>query len=1052
LQSVETTQRFERNLLALQQVFEEVTPQIRAFSREVENYGLSQSQAAQASVFLGSVLKQYGFSTQKSADETERLVALAQDLATTFGYDVQEALLAITALFRGEFDPIEKFGVAMKQSEINARMAADGLGNLEGEAFNLASAQTRLTMLFERANDSVGAYGRATNTLYAAQQQLAAVTQNMQVAFGSNLQEPIAAVINQFTAFAKEFGPDVVDIGNELGNAIDDLAPLFGELSKTFFLLLAPLESVVRLLGLVGRVVTAVLTPAFALLNYGLDRFNTLLNFLVIQTDMFDASLRKVGVSGDGFIDFLNEVLHLDRTVEFFNSLPNTIDDTSKAMQKFVDFTRNNKYTEASRDAGMLAGAIRNTSNEAEEAIAPLTYFETALRKLGVFSRDAESELSGLALIFDEIDTAARKSEASGALEDIGFSAGQIEQIVTRPDWELIFGQISSLAKAAAIDVARATTLGIVNAALAQKALDELMKGLFTDKGTGGAAATNYVKEFYTKLDEEVSKQNARRRLMAMGASEGLVESIVGAQGWEKVFDRILRGGDRALTSLQRRFNRTAVGAQELQDAIDANAKALEELREENKKAEQESADFYAGLKAKAQDYIDSIEKISSINILPNVQQEVGRFESALVGSFNSIRSTLETGLANQNIYRHAYNELLDYANREQAVLQNLARQRDDIANRLNLATALISEYRSVFTSALGLSRLLDNMQSNVTERTVEQVTTGIVSLEGGLRLLNVSIKKTFVETITDSQSQTGQLIDNFEQIRKKAVAFANNLRELRDMGLNPMLFDQLVRAGMEAGGKTAQALVDGGLDAVDALNETYAELDAVGASLGESVAQTLYGSGLDMAQGIIDGLTNRENELYALAAKMAQTFADSFRGAVGEAAGEVVQGAANLAALQAQLDSLTNKLEFAQMRLGQEQDNLSVAVASGRREAIEKKIAAYSQQIKDFSDAIASIIAQMGNVPQFAEGGIVNGATFAMVGEAGPEAIIPLDRLGDMMVGSGGGTQNIYNINVSVDATKSPAQVGQTIAEAINNFSNKGGKLKANLASISSR
>jgi hypothetical protein len=33
----------------------------------------------------------------------------------TFGYDVQEALLAITALFRGEYDPIEKFGVAMKQ-------------------------------------------------------------------------------------------------------------------------------------------------------------------------------------------------------------------------------------------------------------------------------------------------------------------------------------------------------------------------------------------------------------------------------------------------------------------------------------------------------------------------------------------------------------------------------------------------------------------------------------------------------------------------------------------------------------------------------------------------------------------------------------------------------------------------------------------------------------------------------------------------------------------------------------------------------------------------
>jgi hypothetical protein len=41
------------------------------------------------------------------------------DLAATYGYDVQEALLGMTALFRGEYDPIEKFGVAMKQNEIN---------------------------------------------------------------------------------------------------------------------------------------------------------------------------------------------------------------------------------------------------------------------------------------------------------------------------------------------------------------------------------------------------------------------------------------------------------------------------------------------------------------------------------------------------------------------------------------------------------------------------------------------------------------------------------------------------------------------------------------------------------------------------------------------------------------------------------------------------------------------------------------------------------------------------------------------------------------------
>jgi hypothetical protein len=127
-QSVESTQRFERNLLALNQVFEDAAPSLVNFTKEVQNYGLSQSQAAQASVFLGSVLKQYGFNVNQANAQTQNLVVLAQDLATTFGYDVQEALLAITALFRGEYDPIEKFGVAMKQNEINAVRAARGLG------------------------------------------------------------------------------------------------------------------------------------------------------------------------------------------------------------------------------------------------------------------------------------------------------------------------------------------------------------------------------------------------------------------------------------------------------------------------------------------------------------------------------------------------------------------------------------------------------------------------------------------------------------------------------------------------------------------------------------------------------------------------------------------------------------------------------------------------------------------------------------------------------------------------------------------------------------
>jgi hypothetical protein len=57
--------------------------------------------------------------------------------------------------------------------------------------------------------------------------------------------------------------------------------------------------------------------------------------------------------------------------------------------------------------------------------------------------------------------------------------------------------------------------------------------------------------------------------------------------------------------------------------------------------------------------------------------------------------------------------------------------------------------------------------------------------------------------------------------------------------------------------------------------------------------------------------------------------------------------------------------------------------------------------------------------IPALADGGIVTGPTLALIGEAGPEAVIPLDRMGSM----GGGDVNIYvqgaDPNAVVDALR---------------------------------
>jgi hypothetical protein len=50
-------------------------------------------------------------------------------------------------------------------------------------------------------------------------------------------------------------------------------------------------------------------------------------------------------------------------------------------------------------------------------------------------------------------------------------------------------------------------------------------------------------------------------------------------------------------------------------------------------------------------------------------------------------------------------------------------------------------------------------------------------------------------------------------------------------------------------------------------------------------------------------------------------------------------------------------------------------------------------------------------NIPMLAAGGIVTGPTLAMIGERGPEAVIPLNRAGGM-----GTTINIYSTIADAD------------------------------------
>jgi hypothetical protein len=74
--------------------------------------------------------------------------------------------------------------------------------------------------------------------------------------------------------------------------------------------------------------------------------------------------------------------------------------------------------------------------------------------------------------------------------------------------------------------------------------------------------------------------------------------------------------------------------------------------------------------------------------------------------------------------------------------------------------------------------------------------------------------------------------------------------------------------------------------------------------------------------------------------------------------------------------------------------------------------------------------------IPMLAEGGIVNKPTLAMIGERGPEAVVPLDRYR----GGGGG------ITININSTIAEASVGDTIVEALRNYNRTTGPLRVSV------
>ena len=266
-QSIRDASELEQSMGAVDSVFGKNAETLQKWADQAaQSAGLSKRQVLQMGAVVGAQLQGMGFSAEDAAEKTVDLEKRAADLAATFGGTTEDAIQSISALLRGERDPIEKYGVSLKQADINARVAAKGLDTSTASAKKQSEAVAALELLFEQTAKTQGQFSRESDTLAGAQARLRANLENTRSEIGNALLPSVAKVADRLNEAVSDHMPEIKAFAAELPGVFDDLLTIieslpWGTIKDSFALMGSGAKALLdAFAGLPSWVQTAVLT------------------------------------------------------------------------------------------------------------------------------------------------------------------------------------------------------------------------------------------------------------------------------------------------------------------------------------------------------------------------------------------------------------------------------------------------------------------------------------------------------------------------------------------------------------------------------------------------------------------------------------------------------------------------------------------------------------------------------------------------------------------------------------------------------------------------
>ena len=118
--------------------------------------GLSQEQYLTATTQLAAFGTQMGLNSDETANFSEQMVTNAADLASFYNTSPTDALEAQTAAMRGEFDPLERYGIIMNAATVQQYALSKGIWDGNGTMTNQQLQLARSGYLMSQLTDDTG--------------------------------------------------------------------------------------------------------------------------------------------------------------------------------------------------------------------------------------------------------------------------------------------------------------------------------------------------------------------------------------------------------------------------------------------------------------------------------------------------------------------------------------------------------------------------------------------------------------------------------------------------------------------------------------------------------------------------------------------------------------------------------------------------------------------------------------------------------------------------------------------------------------------------------